>query len=75
MEHNADQSLLEDAAKGRLRDTAVIKKHLERMLTDPRSEKFVHNFVWSWLHLDNSVEMAPDQMKFYEFHRNRINRP
>ena len=68
-----DQSLLEDAAKGRLRDTAVIKKHLERMLTDPRSEEFVHNFVWSWLHLDNSVEMAPDQMKFYEFHRNRIN--
>ena len=68
-----DQSLLEDAAKGRLRDTAVIKKHLERMLADPRSKEFVHNFVWSWLHLDNSVEMAPDQMKFYEFHRNRIN--
>ena len=68
-----DQSLLEDAAKGRLRDTAVIKKHLERMLADPRSKEFVHNFLWSWLHLDNSVEMAPDQMKFYEFHRNRIN--
>ena len=68
-----DQSLLEDAAKGRLRDTAVIKKHLERMLADPRSKEFVHNFLWSWLHLDKSVEMAPDQMKFYEFHRNRIN--
>jgi len=42
-------------------------------LADPRSEEFVDTFVWAWLKFDNTVEMAPDPMKFYEFRRNRIN--
>jgi hypothetical protein len=69
-----DDVLLADAAAGRLHDPAVLENHLERMLADPRSDDFVDSFIWSWLRLDNTVEMAPDPMKFYEYHRNRIDK-
>ena len=67
-----DDALLRDAAKGQLHDPQTLNAHLDRMLADPRSNEFVNSFVWSWLHLDNTVEMAPDPMKFYNYHRNRI---
>jgi len=68
-----DASLLADAKAGKLKDPKVLTQHAERMLADPRSEEFVDTFVWAWLKFDNTVEMAPDPMKFYEFRRNRIN--
>ncbi|MEM7391019.1 MAG: DUF1592 domain-containing protein, partial [Verrucomicrobiota bacterium] len=67
-----DAALLADAKSGRLRLPDVLEKHLERMLADPRSKEFVNAFTWSWLNLQNTVEMAPDPMKFYEYHRNRL---
>lgn len=67
-----DAALLRDAARGKLRNPKTLAAHLDRMLADPRSNEFVNTFVWSWLHLDNTVEMAPDPMKFYDYHRNRI---
>lgn len=68
-----DGKLLADAEEGRLRKPEVITYHIDRMLNDSRSDEFVNTFVWSWLHLQNTVEMAPDPMKFYDYHRNRIN--
>ena len=67
-----DAPLLADARAERLRDPKVLAGHLDRMLADPRSNEFVDTFLWAWLKLDNTVEMAPDPMKFYEFRRNRI---
>jgi hypothetical protein len=67
-----DDNLLKDAARDRLRDPQVLARHVDRMLNDPRSEEFVRSFVWAWLKLQNTVEMAPDPMKFHEYHRNRI---
>jgi hypothetical protein len=67
-----DDALMDDAAKGRLRDQKILRSHVDRMLADSRSDEFVESFVWSWLHLQNTIEMAPDPMKFYEYHRNRI---
>ena len=32
----------------------------------------MQSFVWARLKLQNTVEMAPDPMKFYEYHRNRL---
>ena len=55
-----------------LRDEKVLEKHVDRMLADQRSDEFVQSFVWAWLKLQNTVEMAPDPMKFYEYHRNRL---
>ena len=67
-----DQALLRDANEERLHDPEVLVAQIDRLLRDPRSEEFVDSFVWAWLKLDNTVEMAPDPMKFYEYHRNRI---
>jgi hypothetical protein len=67
-----DAALLDDAASGGLRNPDTLTAHVDRMLSDPRSDEFVESFVWAWLKLKNTVEMAPDPMKFYEFHRNRL---
>ncbi len=67
-----DDALMADARKGKLSDPASLKAQLKRMLADPRSEEFVKSFIWAWLRLENTVEMAPDPMKFYDYHRNRI---
>ncbi len=67
-----DDVLLADAARGRLRVPNILHGHVDRMLADDRFDEFVESFIWGWLKLDNTVEMAPDPMKFYEFHRNRL---
>jgi len=67
-----DAALLKDAASGKLHDGEMLQRHVDRMLSDPRSDEFVESFVWAWLKLENTVEMAPDPMRFYEYHRNRL---
>lgn len=67
-----DDALMTDARKGNLSAPTVLNEQLKRMLADARSEEFVKSFVWAWLRLENTVDMAPDPMKFYDYHRNRI---
>ena len=67
-----DEALFADAQAGRLNEQQTIRKHLDRMLDDERSDEFISSFLWAWLRLKNSVVMAPDLMKFPEYHRNRI---
>jgi hypothetical protein len=66
-----DDKLLRDAARGTLRNEKVLAAHVDRMLQNKQSDEFAQSFVRAWLKLQNTVEMAPDPMKFYEFHRNR----
>ena len=40
-----DDELLDLATAGKLKDTAVLKKQVQRMLADPRSESLVNNFA------------------------------
>ncbi|WP_202921744.1 DUF1592 domain-containing protein [Anatilimnocola aggregata] len=47
-----DQQLLQLAQKGTLRDPAVLKLQVDRMLADPRAQRFSHHFVEQWLGLD-----------------------
>lgn len=68
-----DEALFADARAGKLKEPATLQSHLDRMLADERSDEFVDSFLWSWLHLKNAVAMAPDVMKFPDYHRNRIN--
>ena len=67
-----DEALYADAKAGILKRPETLQKHLDRMLADERSDEFVDSFLWAWLHLKNSVVMAPDLMKFPDYHRNRI---
>ena len=67
-----DEALFADARAGVLREPAYLQKHLDRMLGDERSDEFVRYFLWAWLHLKNATVMAPDLMKYPDYHRNRI---
>jgi len=46
-----DDELLTAAAADRLRDPTVLAAQVERMLADPRSQRFVENFAGQWLKL------------------------
>jgi hypothetical protein len=67
-----DDALMADAKNGKLSERAALEAQLKRMLADSRSDEFVKSFTWAWLRLESTVEMAPDPMKFYDYHRNRI---
>lgn len=47
-----DQELLQLAREGKLKDPAVLSAQVDRMLADPRSERFSQHFVEQWLGLD-----------------------
>jgi hypothetical protein len=44
-----DEELIDLAAQGRLRNSAVLEQQVRRMLTDPRSEALIRNFTGQWL--------------------------
>lgn len=44
-----DQQLRKLAAEGRLSDAKVLAEQVERMLSDPRSERFAEQFTRQWL--------------------------
>jgi hypothetical protein len=46
-----DDELLETAAADRLHDPKVLEQQVERMLGDPRAQRFVVNFAGQWLRL------------------------
>ena len=62
-----DETLLDLAAKGRLRDPAVLKEQARRMLADPRSRALVDNFAGQWLGLRKLEQVQPDREMFPQF--------
>jgi Protein of unknown function (DUF1592)/Protein of unknown function (DUF1588)/Protein of unknown function (DUF1585)/Protein of unknown function (DUF1587)/Protein of unknown function (DUF1595) len=65
-----DDELLEAAARGRLRDPAVVDRQVERMLADSRSDAFVKSFAGQWLHLRNVPSTGPVATVFPDFDEN-----
>lgn len=55
-----DEELLGFADSGRLRDPAVLRRQVHRMLDDPRSVALVENFAAQWLTLGKLNIAAPD---------------
>ena len=61
-----DDELLDVAARGRLHDSGMLRRQVERMLADPRSDELIENFAGQWLYLRNletkggAVEQFPD---------------
>jgi mono/diheme cytochrome c family protein len=47
-----DRELLQLAREGKLKDPAVLNSQVERLLADPRAERFSQHFVEQWLGLD-----------------------
>jgi hypothetical protein len=62
-----DEELLQLASKGQLRKT--LPAQVRRMLHDPKSSGFVHNFAGQWLTLRNLSSVSPDPKLFPTFNR------
>jgi mono/diheme cytochrome c family protein len=62
-----DDELLNAAAKGQLKQPAVLERQVRRMMADPRAEAFVRNFAGQWLFLRNLDAVVPVQSVFPDF--------
>ena len=62
-----DDELLDLAARGQLRNAAVLEQQVRRLLADPRSEALVTNFAGQWLYLRNLAALEPESFLFPDF--------
>jgi mono/diheme cytochrome c family protein len=65
-----DDTLLDLASRGRLKDPAVLEQQVRRMLADPRSSALVDNFAGQWLQLRNIRSVLPNSDEFPDFDDN-----
>ena len=66
-----DATLLNLASDGKLHEPAILGAQVDRMLVDPKSQRFVQNFIRLWLNLDHIGEM-PVSTDFVSFFRDNI---
>jgi hypothetical protein len=62
-----DDTLLEAAAQGRLRDARALEGQVRGMLADPRSDALIENFAGQWLYLRNLRTVAPIIEEYPDF--------
>ena len=63
-----DRTLFQLADQGKLRDPAVLKAQVDRMLADPRAESLARHFAGQWLGFDDLREsVSPDPKRFPTF--------
>ena len=65
-----DDELLTLAEQGRLREPAVLRAQVRRMLADARATVVVRNFFDQWLYLRNVDTHTPNKNLFPEFDEN-----
>lgn len=62
-----DDELRSLAESGNLNDAHVLHEQVERMLSDPRSERFLNQFLGQWLDLRLIDFTVPDEKLYPEF--------
>lgn len=62
-----DDTLLDIAESGKLKNSKVLKQQLDRMLEDPRSQALIDNFASQWLNLGRLNAADPDADLFPYF--------
>jgi hypothetical protein len=62
-----DEKLTALAAAGKLKDRGVLRGEVERLLADPRSNRFVEDFLGQWLKLRQIAANDPDRKLYPEF--------
>jgi mono/diheme cytochrome c family protein len=65
-----DDQLVALAAKGRLKEPAILEQQVRRMLADERADALVTNFAGQWLYLRNLRGFEPDKNEFPDFDDN-----
>jgi len=59
-----DDELLDVAEQGDLREPAVLRHQIERMLQDPKSQALADNFAGQWLQTRRAEQLMPDTSIF-----------
>ena len=62
-----DDHLAKQADAGKLHDPDVLRKEVERLLKDPKSERFLEDFLGQWLKLRQIAATDPDRKLYPEF--------
>ncbi|MCB1087201.1 MAG: DUF1592 domain-containing protein [Verrucomicrobiae bacterium] len=62
-----DWPLMKLAAEGRLHEPKVLAAQVERLLDDPKAERFVRSFTDQWLKLKQIDFTSPDPRQFPKF--------
>lgn len=62
-----DTSLAKLASDKKLRDPAVLASEVDRLLDDPKSERFVNSFTDQWLKLKQIDFTSPDPRQFRNY--------
>jgi hypothetical protein len=68
-----DDTLIDLAAQGKLKDPAVLEKQVRRMLTDPKSQALIANFTGQWLNVRSLKTSEPVVNLFPDFDDNLRN--
>ncbi len=62
-----DDTLFELAANGKLHVATTLTAQVERMLKDPKGQRFIDDFLGQWLKLRNIATNDPDKKLYPEF--------
>ncbi|HVE39732.1 MAG TPA: DUF1592 domain-containing protein [Planctomycetota bacterium] len=62
-----DDALMTQATSGKLRNPNVLRAEIERMLKDPKSDRFQEDFLGQWLRLRSIAANDPDNKLYPEF--------
>ncbi|MBI1371396.1 MAG: DUF1592 domain-containing protein [Phycisphaera sp.] len=62
-----DDELMTLAASGTLHEPDVLDRQVERLLNDPRGERFIDNFTGQWLRLRDIAATTPDRKLYPDF--------
>jgi hypothetical protein len=62
-----DQTLLDLARKGKLRDPKILREQTERLLNNPKAGRFIDDFVDQWLGLRALNDTTPDSKLYPEY--------
>lgn len=62
-----DEELLAVARAGKLGDPDTLRKQTDRLLDDPKSQRFVQDFLDQWLELNAINDTTPDKKLYPEY--------
>ncbi len=62
-----DEQLTRLADSGKLRQVETLRAETERLLKDPKSQRFVEDFLGQWLKLRQIAATDPDRKLYPEF--------
>lgn len=63
-----DATLLKKAERGLLQDAENLQEEVARLLSDPKSDRFVSDFCGQWLDLRKLHDTSPDKSLFPEYY-------